>query len=299
MSLFLFIGVPLLIYCFLSDFVKIKDNTEIAIIEITELMKGLNSIALAFVALVAAPFAIWRMSLTHRQTKTAEKQADTQLQSHHTENYFKAVIRLTSKEDIIIRTGAIHALSKIARESQNHHKQIMEVFCFFIRRRTKEREQERTQENFTDIQAAFNALANRNKEWSGEALPDLQGANFQKINFYEGDFERIMLTNAHFERADLYEANFEGADLGDTYFEGANLGLVNFKGANLVGADLSNAQNLKQEQIANAFGDRATKLPKGFSFPGNWYDGKLGLRDHKAWKEWQKSKKWKKRIAKK
>ena len=130
-SLALLIGVPLLIYDFLSDFVKIKSNTEIALIEITELMKGLNSIALAFVALVAAPFAIWRMSLTSKQT-------DINQQTHYTDNYFKALDQLTIGENnygenIAARVGAIYGLGNIIQQSEKHHFQITSMLASFIR----------------------------------------------------------------------------------------------------------------------------------------------------------------------
>ncbi len=314
-SLFLFICVPLLIYYFLSDFVKIKENTEIAIIEITELMKGLNSIALAFVALVAAPFAIWRMSLTHRQTKTAEKQADTQSQAHHTENYFKAVGQLNPDEDIIVRTGAINELGKIARESQGHHKQIMEILCAFICRHANTTlSGKQTRGNVIDIQAAFDALAARNKEWDDEDLDfDLQGIvlegltlrikNARGFNFANASFGRTALQHAHFEGANLCEANFEVADLLGAHFEGAFLYRANFSGAKLLRANfkgakldvacvvktnLSKTHNLTQRQINVVFGDSATTLPKGFSRPSHWAKTKLGVGYREAWEKVEK-----------
>ena len=325
-SLFLFICVPLLIYDFLSDFVKIKGNTEIAlnteiaIIEITELMKGLNSIALAFVALVAAPFAIWRMTLTHRQTKTAEKQADTQLQAHHTENYFKAIEKLDFDpikpyEEIMIRTGAINGLGKIARESQGHHKQIVELLCSFIRKRANKRfADKQTQENIIDIQTAFDALADRNKEWDDEDLDfDLQNIvlknltlrikNAEGFNFAHANFEGAILQHAHFKEAKLYGTNFNKARLWDANFEvaflyranfsGAKLLRANFKGAKLdvacvVKTNLSKTHNLTQRQINVVFGDGATTLPKGFSRPSHWAKTKLGARYRKAWEKWNK-----------
>lgn len=75
---------------------------------------------------------------------------------------------------------------------------------------------------------------------------DLHGAYLQRTDFSHTDFELGNLAGADFTQASLRGSNFRGAVLAGTI---------------LRGADLSDADNLTPEQLAQAVIDETTKLP--------------------------------------
>lgn len=81
-------------------------------------------------ALVAAPFAIWRLVIAQKNLKLGE-------QRHITERFIKAVELLGAMRGdepaLEQRLGAIYALEWISKESEADHIQIMEVLCAYIR----------------------------------------------------------------------------------------------------------------------------------------------------------------------
>ncbi len=128
-------------------------------------------------------------------------------------------------------------------------------------------------------------LSNANLEGAWLLRANLEGAKLGGAKL-----QRANLKHAHLEEADLWEANLEGADLRRAKLEGAYLELAHLEGAdlrnanlrfadlrdwsiaraNLRSADLSTANNLPQESVDTAFGDRTTKLPDGIEMPEDW-----------------------------
>ncbi len=51
---------------------------------------------------------------------------------------------------------------------------------------------------------------------------------------------------------------------------GADFSLAYLNGADLIGADLSEARSLTQNQMDRAHGDKDTKLPDGIQRPAHW-----------------------------
>ncbi|SEM81534.1 Uncharacterized protein YjbI, contains pentapeptide repeats [Roseovarius tolerans] len=90
------------------------------------------------VALIGAPFVIWR-------SVVAQKSVDVHEQGHITDRINKAVeglgaektVRRDDKEwtepNLEVRIGAIYALERIAQDSDRDHVQIMEILCAYIR----------------------------------------------------------------------------------------------------------------------------------------------------------------------
>ncbi|WP_101067903.1 pentapeptide repeat-containing protein [Roseovarius salinarum] len=90
------------------------------------------------VALIGAPFVVWRAIV-------AQKQADVAEQGHITERINTAVQGLGAEKEVKrdgvestepnleVRIGAIYALERIARDSDRDHVQIMEILCAYIR----------------------------------------------------------------------------------------------------------------------------------------------------------------------
>lgn len=96
---------------------------------------------------------------------------------------------------------------------------------------------------------------------------NLVSASLEQAILRETDLHGSDLRHARFDGADLFSADLSGADLRD-----ANLTATFLKRANLCGADLSSAHGLTQSQIAEALGDRDTRLPEHLPRPASWTD---------------------------
>ncbi len=130
----------------------------------------------------------------------------------------------------------------------------------------------------------------------------LAGAHLEGANLVVAHLERAGLDDAHLEEASLYGAHLEEAILGGAHLEGASLGAAHLEEANLVVAHLegaflsgahlegavlsgahlegatfaaaegliADATGLSEEQLAEAHGDAATRLPAGLTRPAHW-----------------------------
>ncbi len=104
---------------------------------------------------------------------------------------------------------------------------------------------------------------------------NLIGSNLQGANLIGANLQNASLSTANLQEAILYEAILVKTNLCDTNLTKANLVGANLTGAilqdaNLNGADLSRVENLKQNQIEVALGDRITILPDGIKLPDHW-----------------------------
>jgi hypothetical protein len=118
----------------------------------------LRNLLIAAGAVIAAPFAIWRIIISHWQARTGQEQARIARENHYTTLFTKAVEQLGAmrevketrelpipntppRVDVITRTvpntevrlGAIYALERIAQDSERDHWPIMETLCAYIR----------------------------------------------------------------------------------------------------------------------------------------------------------------------
>ncbi|MEO1250059.1 MAG: pentapeptide repeat-containing protein, partial [Pseudomonadota bacterium] len=102
---------------------------------------------------------------------------------------------------------------------------------------------------------------------------DLREADLVGANLTEADLISADLAGANLSFADLQYANLDGANLTGAILVGAKLGAAILKGADLSGAILSNtdrggedllpAEGLSGEQLNDACGNDATRLPSG------------------------------------
>lgn len=161
------------------------------------------------------------------------------------------------------RLGGAYALQRLAQEeSDQYHVQIMELFCSFVRERSKEINNEggkvqtlSHQEIMIrvrgamipeDVQVVMTAIGKRSAadirlEQKEGFRPDLSGAQLRCVN----------LANANLSGIDLYDAVFAPPDLDDTIREGIERVLSRYRGANLTGIDLTDA-NLSKTDLSNA-----------------------------------------------
>jgi uncharacterized protein YjbI with pentapeptide repeats len=187
-----------------------------------------------------------------------------------TERYTRAIDQLGKTDDhghrvFEVRIGGIYALERIARESEEDHRPIMEVLTAYVRQHAPwppQKAQEDTEENEglergleedsglateavpgevsapdPDIQAIATVLGRRPRDFlHGEDRLDLYNTNLSGVDLF----------GAPLRSANLWDANFSGAglmsaDLAWAHLQGANLSGADLTGANLSGADLSGA----------------------------------------------------------
>ncbi len=106
---------------------------------------------------------------------------------------------------------------------------------------------------------------------------NLIGSNLQGANLIGANLQNASLSTANLQEAILYEAILLKTNLCDTNLTKANLVGANLSGvilqdANLSSADLSRVENLEQNQIELALGDRATILPQSLKSPNHWME---------------------------
>ncbi|MBC6435398.1 pentapeptide repeat-containing protein, partial [Nostoc sp. HG1] len=114
--------------------------------------------------------------------------------------------------------------------------------------------------NISDAQLQCVVFTKTNLQGVQFSITELQNADFREANLQEAQFWMVKLHEANFSSANLQKANFSSANLQGAYFYEANL----------QGADLSGAENLEQQQIESAKGDRTTILPENLQLPEHW-----------------------------
>ncbi len=247
-------------------------------------LNNINYIVLVLAAFVGSPFFIWRTILTSKQT-------EIQQESEHTKNYFEAIQQLdfeASKYDekITSRAGTIYGLGNIAKNSQDHHLQIVKLLVSYIQKNTKK--EKPLKPDKTDIIAALEVIGNRNEKW----IEEIEDKENYQLDFSDLDFSEIQLppnmnfAKIVFNEANLKNANFQSANLRGADLLNTDLEFVKFDWANLCGAILFSARNLTQEQIDSTFGDGATYLPAGLHKPPHWLT--IILSEKRSKEEWEK-----------
>lgn len=124
--------------------------------------------------------------------------------------------------------------------------------------------------NLCDVNLKF-----ANLEACNLSSTNLIGSNLEGANLIGANLQNASLSTANLQEAILYEAILLKTNLCDTNLTKANLVGANLTGAilqdaNLNSADLSRVENLEQNQIELAFGDRATILPNTIKLPDHW-----------------------------
>ena len=101
-------------------------------------------------------------------------------------------------------------------------------------------------------------------------VANLSQVNLRKANLERANLHKVNLREANLSEANLSEADLSDADLREAYLSGANCSRMDISSALLEHADLSEAINLKQEQIDVAYGNFSTRLPDGIDMPEAW-----------------------------
>jgi len=194
-----------------------------------------------------------------------------------TEHYTRAVEQLGhDKRDI--RLGGIHALERIATDSEKDERRVMNLLTSYIQNHapwpseagSTEEDSERPPQQLAspakhrlpDVQAILTMLG-RGPLYEGEYKEiDLRGTDLQRA-----DLRNAYLKGAEFEGANLQGASIQGAFLQEALFYLANLCHADLRYSNLERADLRSADlssvnmskaNLKDAKLANANLSNAT-----------------------------------------
>ena len=116
--------------------------------------------------------------------------------------------------------------------------------------------------------------------------PDLSGANLSEIaqgwevedkvtlDLSYTKLKYCTISNMVLQDVNLSKANLSYTDLRDTEFANTNIQDAIFHEACLIGADLSEAQNITKEQLETAIGDYTTLLPEDIPYPESWPEKK-------------------------
>ncbi len=181
-------------------------------------------------------------------------------QGQITERFTKAIEQLGDNK-LDVRLGGIYTLERIARDSADDHRTIMEVLTAFLREHSREATQAQvsaTQKDAgrrlrTDLQAVATVLGRRRREYEGERDQlDLGGVHLEGADLGGARLERAILRGAHLEEANLVGAHLERAFLMGAHLEGAFLMGAHLERANLVGVHLEEA-NLVGTHLEEAF----------------------------------------------
>lgn len=248
--------------------------------------------------LTAGIIAAWRAQVADKQTQINE-------QSQITERFTRAVDQLGS-ENLYMRIGALHALERIGRDSENDVVAILRLLSNFVRSQSSSQKTSHILHG-GDAPAPLDAVEGlaviirlagkyeqllRNEERSivnlhASYLPhltDFGGMSFFRFDFtrcnlsqgfflgsnFEGaDFLRAHLNNAWLEHCNFRHTQFDKAILDGAHFGGADMTEAILWSAVCNGTDFSAAKNLTTEMLKNIIYDAKTppKVPEGVDLP--------------------------------
>jgi uncharacterized protein YjbI with pentapeptide repeats len=198
----------------------------------------------AILALLAGSLAAIGAYYTHRTF-------GLNLQGQITERFTRAVDQLGNKDSVHVRLGGIYALERLARESSDDHKPILEILTAFVRDTAGAPAGAGTANPLPpsasvaiDVQATLTVLGRRTSEYDPDPPwgLDLAGVHVRGVHLRRAHLGRCDLSESQLDEADLTEAHLKDARLTGARLDAANLFEANLDGANLTGAHLREAK---------------------------------------------------------
>lgn len=254
-----------------------------------DLVQARNGVRTAGVALIAGIGAAFATGFAGRTFYLSRRgQLD--------ERCAAAAEQLRTTSEPAVQVSAIHRLDRLARESPEHHGEVMGILATFLR--SHERPGEEQSESAAApaaVQAAFSVLVRRRRRNDRGLVIDLAQADLRQIQSDRAQLQGVNLSDAKLGGAflrysDLRRANlknarassarFEHAKLDRAILEGAQLdyatldfakarratfGSVEFNETSLDGADLRRAIDLPRTEDGGVEGatiTRKTRLPR-------------------------------------
>lgn len=219
---------------------------------------------------LAAVAAVIGLFLTGIRTAALTRQVKTDQEGLITERYSRSV-ELLGHEKRSVRTGAVYALERLAKDSPADHITIVEVLAAYIRESAQRTDSDPIPEEtvirpYEDIFAALTVISRRQRQpfittyfHSGSVsaqhvdlrYTDLTGLDMPSARFESTNFSYAILTDARlleadlrhsqFYRANFHRANLNEADLSRARGSGSNWKRAWLSGASLVGTDFTGA----------------------------------------------------------
>ncbi len=216
---------------------------------------AIRNIGLALVAVVSAPFVVWRSIVADRQARTADAALFNE-KIHAASNDLHAIREITRGEtniredDVTRRNTAIDRLEALANERPDEAPRIGRMLSVYLRELSREYPPQDPPEGASpaDLREWARGLKpvrsdmERAAQSIGRLLtiegmtPERLDIDLSEINMQGFDLEKAHLRGANLEAARLEGAKLSAADLG-----GANLTFARLQGAILIIAQLQNA----------------------------------------------------------
>lgn len=210
---------------------------------------------LAIGVIVAAPFAIWRILISHWQSRAAraqaaaaDRQADTSREAHFTTLFTKAIELLgatreegthKAEPNMEVRLGAIYALERIAHDSTRDHWPIMETLCAYVRENAGPPQTlSANARNSIALHRMMGASSPLDEE-SKSAEQQRPRADIQAALTVLGRRSADQRDHEAKLRADAVRKEWHGLDLRQTNLRGAVLDGLNFDYARFDGSSLA------------------------------------------------------------
>ncbi|MDT3443831.1 pentapeptide repeat-containing protein [Pseudofrankia sp. BMG5.37] len=258
---------------------------------------ALTAVAGALIALDETRQANAEVKAANAETKRSNEAADLRERSAnantHVREFYVAAIGLLSSDTVDGRLGGLYALERLANDSPDDQRTVVEVLSAFVREHARPPSPVRAPPApttpTTDVQAALTILgrlpARENVPRADLTRVHLAGARLGGANLTGARLGGANLTGASLDGADLTGASLGGADLTGASLGGANLTDAGLGGANLTGAwlrganltdvwlvaaNLTEVRGLSQGQVDVTFGNGGTQLPGGVTRPSSW-----------------------------
>lgn len=200
-------------------------------------------------------FTWWNMEIardtTSRNLEIANETLRIAQDGQITERFSTAIEQLGDRNRPEVRLGGIHALERIARNSEDDHWPIIEVLTAFVRQNasrssesmaTSEPVESESIKPPPDIQAILNVLGRTVKPFNQRAdyqRVDLRNTDLRGASFLRSNLEGVMLGGANLTSADFRQTCLRQADLTDAVLARADLRGANLVDTVLVGANLN------------------------------------------------------------
>jgi len=209
------------------------------------------------VATVAGGFVLYfnfrvanhNAEIANRNAEIANRNAEIAESRLITERFSKAVEQLGS-DKLEVCLGGIYSLEKIATDSANYYRTIIEVLTAFIREMSLVDESRNSARNSSThrsaIQTTLTVIGRRNlSQDPPDKLLDLRYAKLSQFNI-NGNFSRVDFRSSELNSADLKGSNFSNSDFSNSSLlkadlRGSDFSNSNFRDANLKYVDLTQA----------------------------------------------------------
>ena len=178
----------------------------------------LRNAGLMLGGVIALIFALWRGWVAEQQKATAQRQVDIAQQSLLNERYERGAEMLGSPVQSV-RLGGIYALRRLAKEHpEQHHLQVMELLCAFVRNPTEDNRVHMHKKLREDVQAVMTAIGRR-----GNTGVDIERESDFRLDLHDADLSYAHLAGLNLARADLSYAKLDHASFFDMPFKRPNL----------------------------------------------------------------------------